>query len=210
MKTLKLAALSLAVLTAVVPARAEEKQDTKKDMPAPAAAPSQDEMMAAMAKASTPGERHKVLARSAGDWKVTTKMWMAPDQPPIENTGTMKGEMVLGGRYLQAIFKSTFMGQPFEGRSLDAYDNIAQTFTNTWIDNMGTGVLISRGDCSDPSCKVITLTGLMVDPMSGGKVNTKTVTTWQDDDHYKMEMWSDDGKGAGEVKMMELMASRAK
>ncbi|HEX2642374.1 MAG TPA: DUF1579 domain-containing protein, partial [Thermoanaerobaculia bacterium] len=153
---------------------------------------------------------HKHLARGAGNWNIATKMWFAPGQPPIENTGTMQGEMIMGGRYLQSVFKSTFMGQPFEGRSLDAYDNASQSFTNTWIDNMGTGVLISHGDCSDPGCKVITLTGIMVDPMSGNKMNTKNVTTWTDNDHYKMEMWANDGKGQGEFKTMELTASRAK
>jgi hypothetical protein len=209
MKALKLAALSLAVLaTAAVPAFTQEKKEMKAPETPEATAPMDPAMMEAMEKAATPGEHHKHLARSVGKWTVTTKMFM-PGQPPMETSGTMEGEMVLGGRYLQSVFKSTMMGQPFEGRSLDAYDNASQSFVNTWIDNMGTGVLVSHGDCSDPSCKVVTFTGIMVDPMTGGKVTTKNVTTWQDADHYKMEMWSDDGKG-NNSKAMELYAARVK
>ena len=72
-------------------------------------------MHEAMMKAMTPGEEHKKLAQHGGDWTFTNKMWMAPGQPPMESGGTMHADVLLGGRYVEAIWKGSMMGMPFEG-----------------------------------------------------------------------------------------------
>lgn len=211
MRTLKLAALSLALCTAAVPAFAQDSQQ-KKAPEKPAAAhgqPMDQAMMEAWMKAATPGEHHKHLARGAGKWATTQKMWMAPGQPPQETTGTMEGEMILGGRYLHTVYKASMMGQPFEGQAFEAYDNVTQELISTWIDTMGTGMLISRGKCDDPACKTMTVSGTMADPMGGPPVTMKQVTTWIDNDNFKFEIWGNDPQG-GNMKMMEMMAKRQK
>jgi hypothetical protein len=42
---------------------------------------------------------------------------------------------------------------PFEGRGTEAYDNITKQYVNTWIDNMGTGIMHSTGPCQDAGKK---------------------------------------------------------
>lgn len=170
--------------------------------------PGEAEMMAAMMKASQPGQEHKNLARMAGDWDYTSKMWMAPGQAPDESKGTMHGEMVMGGRYVQHHWKGSFSGMPFEGMGTEGYDNTTKKFISTWIDNMGTGMMMSTGTC-DSAGKVCTMTGDMADPMSGQTVTTKGVITWIDNDHFRNEMFMKDPSG-GEMKMMEINASRKK
>ena len=63
--------------------------------------------MEAMMKAGTPGEPHKKLARMVGDWTYSTKAWMDPSQPPVESKGTMRGQAILGGRYVEQTWKAT-------------------------------------------------------------------------------------------------------
>ena len=37
------------------------------------------------------------------------------------------------------------MGQPFEGMGVFGYDNLTDNYTGIWLDNMGTGIMVSQG-----------------------------------------------------------------
>jgi hypothetical protein len=70
--------------------------------------------------------------------------------------------MILGGRYQQSTTKGSFNNMPFEGISLLGYDNAKKVFMNSWVDNMGTGILQMRGTW-DPAGKTINFTSTTVD-----------------------------------------------
>jgi hypothetical protein len=189
--------LALAVIPAI-PVLAQDK---------PAAPPAMGGAeMDAMMKTMSPGPQHKLLAQRAGDWTYTNKMWMAPGQPPIESSGTMHGEMILGGRYLEMSVHGQMMGMAFEGRSTEGYDNLAKQYVGTWVDNFGTGIMTGPSVC-DEAGKKCTWTADMIDPMSGKKMTTRQVTTLTDADHFTMEMYNPDPSGK-EMKSMEIHAKR--
>jgi hypothetical protein len=165
------------------------------------------EQMEAMQKAMAPGEMHKHIAKMAGDWTFTNKMWMAPGQPPVESTGTMHAETILGGRYVQSVWKGSVMGQPFEGRATEGYDNVSKQYVSSWVDNMGTGIMHSTGTCEDGGKKCTTV-GNSSDPMTGGTATMKSVITWVDDNSFKNEMFTKDPASGQEVKMMEIVVKR--
>jgi hypothetical protein len=171
------------------------------------APPDMKAMEEAMMKAATPGPNHKILDRAVGDFTYTNKLWMAPGAPPMEMTGTSHAEWVLGGRYVQGTIKGEMGGMPFEGRSTDGYDNVLKMYVNSWVDNLGTGIMTGTGNC-DASGKVCTMNLEGSDPMSGGTTKSKSVTTYTDNG-YKLEMFmmGPDGK---EMKIMELVATRKK
>lgn len=162
--------------------------------------------MEAMMKAMSPGENHKHLAWYAGDWTFTNKMWMDPSQPPMESTGTMKGELVLGGRYVQTQWQGNMMGMPFEGRGTDGYDNLKKEYVSSWVDNMGTGILLMTGTCENGGKKCM-MKGDMIDPMTGKPGYMRSVTTWADQNNFTLEMYGAGGDGK-EVKMMEMVVKR--
>jgi Protein of unknown function (DUF1579) len=172
--------------------------------PAQDQAAMEKEAMQAMAKAATPGEFHKHLNRAVGSWNTSMKMWMAPDQKPIESKGTMDAKWILGGRYVESVYKGDFMGQPFEGHGIDGYDNVAKKFVSSWIDNAGTGIMNQSGTC-DAGCKAVTQSGEMMDPVTGQPVTMKQVITYADDKHFKMEMYATDPSG-NSMKVMEMDA----
>lgn len=192
------AALSLLALT-TVPAMA---QDQPKEGAPAVGGPEMEAFM----KAITPGEPHKHIARYAGDWTYTGKMWMDPSQPPMESTGTMHGEMVLGGRYAQTTWKGSFMGMPFEGRGTNGYENLSKQYVSTWIDNMGTGIMYMTGTCDANGMKCEDK-GEMMDPMSGQKTSMRSVMTWTGDNSFKMESYSP-GPDGKEVKTMEMVVTK--
>ena len=178
-------------------------QDKPKEPAAPAMSAAE---MEAMQKAATPGEPHKHLARMAGDWTFTNKMWMDPSQPPMDSGGTMHGETILGGRYVQTAWSGAFMGQPFEGRGTDGYDNIAKQYVSSWMDNLGTAILYSTGSCDDKGMKC-SMKGDMMDPMTCQKSYMRSEVTWTDDNTFKNEMYGP-GPDGKEFKWMEMVVKR--
>jgi Protein of unknown function (DUF1579) len=173
-------------------------------------APTKEQMMEMMMKLAQPGEHHKRLDGFAGKWKTSGKAWMDPGQPPTDFTGTTESTWLLGGRYLQSVHRGAFFGMPFEGRGIDGYDNATNEYFTTWMDNMGTGVMVFRGKCDDP-CKVLTETSENFDAMAGKVTKTKMVTTSIDPDAYRFEMYMVGGGPEGkDLKVMELTAKREK
>jgi len=93
------------------------------------------------------------------------------------------------------------MGMPFEGRSLVGYDNLRKVFQSTWVDNMGTGIMVMEGKYNE-STKTINFKGTMVDAMTGKMENVRESFKIIDDKTQMMEMWmTKDGK---EFKNMEI------
>jgi hypothetical protein len=164
-----------------------------------------DQDMKAMMAYSTPGEIHKMLAQSAGDWKATVTMWTQPGASPMVSTAEARNEMILGGRYLQGRNTGNFMGMPFEGISVTGYDNAKKQFVNSWIDNMGTGMMYMTGTW-DAATRSIHFSGSMVDPMSGKDIPVREVWKLVDDSTQVLEMYSSvDGK---DFKNMEIKYTR--
>jgi hypothetical protein len=115
--------------------------------------------------------------------------------------------MVMGGRYQQSTHTGTMMGKPFEGQGTLAWDNARKMFINTWIDNMGTGIMYMEGTWDDAT-KSATFKGKTYDPMNGKDMDIKQVWTAVDDNTQKLEMFTtQDGQ---EFKTMEIMLTRMK
>ena len=157
---------------------------------------------------STPGEIHKMLAKSDGAWKSELTMWDKPGGPSMQATGTMTNRMIMGGRYQVSNFSATMMGMPFEGMSTVAYDNKKKVFISTWIDNFGTGLTTFEGTWDDAT-KSINSTGKMMEPSAGKELTVRETFKIVDDNTQVMEMYrpAPDGK---EFKTMEVKYTRKK
>jgi hypothetical protein len=156
----------------------------------------------------TPGKAHKELAMSDGMWTEDMLMWMAPNTEPMKSTATVMNKMIMGGRYQQGTHRGTFMGMPFEGMSLVGYDNAKQTYVSTWVDNMGTGMMLMEGTWNE-DLKGIEFKGMGVDPEVGKDVPMRQIYVIRDADTHVMEMFKP-GKDGNEFKCMEITMKRKK
>jgi len=151
----------------------------------------QDEMSAdqkAWMEYMTPGPMHEMMTESVGEWKTKTTFWMDPAGEPMETEGTAKFEMILGGRYMKSTHKGMVMGMPFTGIMLQAYDNATKEFIAIWIDNLGTGMSVSKGTY-DEGTRILNFTGTMIDPASGKELNYRQTVQLTDDNHQVVEMF---------------------
>ena len=188
MNRLTFAMLSAAIICSTLSATAQSDADMK-----------------AMMAYSTPGDIHQMLAKTVGSWHGDITMWMQPGAAPVKTVGESTYEMILGGRYLQSKNTGNFMGAPFEGIGTIGYDNAKKVLVNSWIDNMGTGMMYLTGTW-DAANKTMNFTGSMVDPIAGGDVKVRQVFKLVDDNTQIMEMYSiTNGK---EFKNMEIKYTR--
>ena len=179
-------------------------QETKQKAPTA----DQQAMMDAWQKAAMPGPNHRLLASLTGNWAFSTKMWMEPGAPPESSTGTAVYTPLMDGRYIQGDYKGTFGGMAFQGLGLTGYDNVAQHFTATWADNMGTSIMLMTGSY-DPATKVFTYKGDMDDVMKPGtKVKVRQIVKVHSDDSHVMEWY--ETRGGKEIKTMEITYTRQK
>lgn len=159
---------------------------------------------------ATPGEMHKMLAKSDGSWTGENTMWMENNGKPMTSTSEATNKMIFGGRYQMGEHKGNFMGMPFEGISIVGYDNAKKKFVSTWIDNMGTGTMNMEGEWNS-SKKSIEFKGKMTDPARPGEdCDVREVFTIVDDNHHVMEMYGPDSKTGKEYKTMEIKYTRKK
>lgn len=190
---------------------AQNKEASKKE----ANQPNEAEMMAKMMELAQPGENHKLLARGVGTWTYAVKMWMSPDPsaPPSESSGVSVVKAAMGGRYFIGEHKGkmqipgpdgNMLDMEFNGISTDGYDNVKQKFVSSWIDNMGTGIVMSEGTYDAPA-KTLTYHAEF-EMMPGMKSKVRQVLKIVDKDHHTLEFFED--RGGTEVRTMEIKYTR--
>lgn len=184
------------------------EQTTSTETPAIAPEPMPDSatMMKNWEAYMTPGDPHKMMASWSGTWEGESTMWMAPGAPPQVTKGSATNKMAMGGRYQVSNHKGMMMGQPFEGMSILAYDNNTKTYKNTWIDNMGTGLMVMEGTWDD-AAKTMSLKGKCQDPMTKREMELREVYKVIDEKNHVMEMYGP-GPDGKEFKMMELKMTK--
>ena len=198
----------LALLVAVVAAQQKPAAANQQKPPAAKMSKQEQAMMDAMMKAAAPGENHKLLAAFSGNWTFVNRMWTDPSAKPTESAGSASFRMLLGGRYLQGEHWGTMMGMPFEGMSLNGYDNTARRFQLAWIDNMGTTTMYMAGTY-DPAAKAYTYAAEMDDVTKPGtRVKVREVIRWTTPDQYVMEWY--ENRAGKETKTMEITYARKK
>jgi len=189
-KPLIAAALVLFALAGAVTTRAQDGQMDPKAM---------EQMMMQLA---APGAAHQHLATMAGKWTTTQTTYM--EGTPESSTGAYEGEVVLGGRYILGRFKGMMMGQPFEGMSIDGYDNGKQEYFSIWLDSMGTGFYLAQGNASADGRTLSHKGTMSMGPM---EIPSRSETVFVDKDTVQFTMWHT--MGGQEMKAMEMTYKRA-
>ena len=172
---------------------------------APEMTPEQMAEMQAYMEAGTPGDPHRAMADSAGDYDLAIKSWMDPAAPPMESTGTATRKMMLDGRVMTEEVSSSMMGMPFTGFGMSGYDNVSGKQWSTWTDSMSTGIMVSEGTCdADGAC---VFTGSWNDPITKGPVTARMTVRWTSPTVQVFEMYGP-GKDGAEMKMMEIVYTK--
>ena len=163
-------------------ARAVQKKPQSKPKPA-AAQPAGDETKGM--QDATPGAEHANLARLAGEYTTSTKLFMTPGAPPQDSAGEAKLWMTLDGRFLSEDDSGMFFGQPTKGFKMVGYNNASKRYEGIWTYTMSTSIMTLNGTSKDGG-KTITFGASFDDP--AGKQKLDIVMRKTDDDHFVVEL----------------------
>lgn len=158
--------------------------------------------MEAWMKAATPGEHHAHLNYFVGTWNVTVRSYMGGPEP-MTSSGSSTVEWIMDGRFIKDNFKGDFMGSPFQGMGITGYDNLLGHYVGVWMDNMGTGLMTSKGKY-DAATKTFTFKAEYADAMNNGKMKKlKEVMKIVSDSEYVFTMYdvSEDGEPKKEMEI---------
>ncbi len=89
---------------------------------------------------------HYQLAKLAGKWKGTTKVWFEPHV--LADESAVEGEIVsvLNGMFVQHSYKGSLEGKPLEGIMIIGYSLQFARYNCAWIDSFhnGTNIMFSE------------------------------------------------------------------
>ena len=158
-------------------------------------------------KMEKPGEHHDHLKAHVGEWDVTIKMHMNPDNP-MEGKGTETIKMQKGGFWLIGDHKGEFMGMPFYGHMVLGYDQHKKTYTGIWVDSYGSYMGTYTGSCKDDG-KTLDLSLTAYNPMTKKDAKWRQVIKMDGEDKRSFKMYEigEDGK---EKLMMDAKYTRKK
>lgn len=97
---------------------------------------------------AAPAKDHEWLEQLVGEWDIQFKVYMQPDQPPVETSGT-DSVRALGNHWIIAETKTTMMGAAYTGILSVGYDPLKKHFNGTWIDSFGGHLWVYKGTLND-------------------------------------------------------------
>lgn len=155
----------------------------------------------------TPGSMHKWMAKFNGTWEADITSYMNPTNPD-KSKATNVTNTIMNGLYSVGDYTGNMMGMPFQGHSIMGYDNAKKIFVNTWIDNMGSGIIYMTGTYNEAT-KTLHLKGKQTNPIDGKDVDIREEMKIIDDNNYTLVMYGS-GTDGKEIKFMEGTFKRKK
>lgn len=183
-----------------------EKKTEETSTTEPKPMPDSATMMKNWQEYATPSDMHKMMAAWDGNWEGEVTMWM-PGSPEQKSKSTSVNKMIFNGLYQESTHTGDMMGMPFQGRSTLGYDNHRKEFVSTWIDNMGSGVMLMKGTW-DEATKTMNLKGTVVDPGTKEDCNVRETFKIVDANTQQMEMFGPDPTTGKEMKTMQIIFRR--
>jgi hypothetical protein len=167
-----------------------------------------EEQMQACMEAATPGEMHEFLTDAVGVWHGETKMWMAPDSEPMVSECTSTIGPMMDGRFTKCEIAGEMEGMgAFNGFGLYGFDNVSQKFQSTWVDNMGTGMMVGAGELSSDG-KTLTWEYTYNCPIRKKPTTMREVERRTGPNTTVLEMYGPHLETGKEYKMMEIAFTR--
>lgn len=155
---------------------------------------------------------HRRLARLAGEWSGSTRVWFEPDGPPTEpepQHGSMR--VVLGGRYVVHEYTCGNADGETQGIALLGLHLDEGAYEGAWIDSMHTGsnIMYSTSPVDQSPAMAFSALGSYGDGAGGTRWGWRTVIEQPDDDTLRITMFNVTPEGSESRAVKTLYARQA-
>lgn len=162
--------------------------------------------IAAQTESRMMGPMHQILMQLSGNWKEEMKVWSSPNVEPSIIMAFRDSRLFAEGRFIISTSVGQMGNLPYEGQSVLGYDNTKNVFVKTWIDNMGTSILVLEGTYNDEN-KTIGFTGFSTDPLTKLPIKISQTLKIIDGENQLLEIFSEPKEGV-KLKVMEVKSHR--
>jgi hypothetical protein len=116
---------------------------------------------------------HHFLARLAGNWRGTSKLWLEPDKLADESPVVGTIQLLLEGRFALYLYQGSIEGEAQHGMFTFGYNTTLEQFEASWVDSFhtSTGIMFCTGNEMENGFVV---TGSYPDPGGGPDWNWRT------------------------------------
>lgn len=160
----------------------------------------------------TPGEYHRMLARSNGKWAGKATVWLSPNAPPVDGgTSMLVNKMTADGLYQVSEIVGdppAGTGKPWTGVRITGYDSERKVFTRAMIGDGNAAGAVSMEGRWDEATRSITMPFIKTDAATGRQRNLKEVYKIVDDNTEILEIYATDEKTGGNFKVLEVEWTR--
>lgn len=126
-----------------------------------------------MSMTNQPTKAHLWLADAVGTWHVEGRYYVAPDEEPMEASGSEVVEM-FGAFWRRSHLEMELPGSIVRGCTCLGFEPLRQRFVATWLDTTNPFLYVYEGSLDEAS-GTLTLTGTNTDPASGQRALYRSV-----------------------------------
>jgi hypothetical protein len=148
------------------------------------------------------GSPHHFLAKLAGGWAGTSRVWFEPGKLAGEAPLIGNIQLVLDGRFALFLYQSAIEGEPQHGMFIFGYNTTLDHYETSWVDSFhnNTAIMFCTGQPIENGFAVL---GSYPDPIGGPDWGWRTEVDLIDHDHLVITSYNILPDG------METMATEA-
>ena len=154
------------------------------------------------------GSPHHFLAKLAGGWAGTSRLWLEPDVLSGEAPMIGNIQLILDRRFALFLYQSAVDGESQHGMFTFGYNTLSDRYEASWVDSFhnNTAIMFCVGTSVENGFSVL---GSYPDPTGGPDWGWRTVVELPDDDHLLITAYNILPEG-GEAKATEARLTRVK
>jgi len=154
------------------------------------------------------GSPHHFLARLAGAWAGTSRLWLEPGKLADESQVVGSIQLILDGRFALYLYQGSVEGEPQHGLFIFGYNTLLDQYEASWVDSFhnNTAIMFCTGKAADNGFSV---TGSYPDPTGGPDWGWRTQIALVDDDHLVITAFNISPEG-DEARATESQLTRVK
>jgi hypothetical protein len=137
---------------------------------------------------------HYLLYTFQGTWMQRAKLYPSPEAPPIEVSGKVKHDMILGGNFLRMSGYMEIDGERVDNLAFIGYDKRLGKFTFHAMDEMSTSAIDALGEVNERRT-VLTFKGKAVNPQTLQEEDFKIIYNILNVSVHRIEYYRTDPSG---------------